>query len=290
VDPAKLFSDNLPLIRRIAAAVARSHRLSPADVEDFVSKFQLHLIDGDHAVLRTFEGRCQLATFLTVVAKRLCIDEIIHERGKWRPSASARRAGPLAELLERLLHFDGRSFDEAYQILKMNYRVPEGRKEIEALLAEIPERTVREIRPIEEDVHEVPSPAPGPDVVVGVREDEDYADRVEEIVGRILREMAPEDRLIVELQFRDGQTLAAISRLLGVEQRPLYRQVRRILIDLRHRLEAEGVEAERVRRLLGRCSKSFDLFQVPQVEPGKTTGTGPSHPSDGGAVAHAGEE
>lgn len=290
MDPAKLFSDNLPLIQRVARVVARNHRLSPADAEDFVSKFQLHLIEGDYAALRTFEQRCQLATFLTVVAKRLCIDEIIRERGKWRPSASARRAGPLAEILERLLRFDGRSFDEAYQILKVSYRVPESRKEIEALLAEIPERPVREIRPIDDDVHQVPSPAPGPDVVVSVREDEEYADRVEGIVGRILREMAPEDRLIVELQFRDGRTLAAIARLLGVEQRPLYRRVERILIELRHRLEAEGVEAERVCRMLGRCSKSFNLFHGQEVEPGKTTGPRPSPSLNGGEVAHRGEE
>ena len=65
-----------------------------------------------------------------------------------------------------------------------------------------------------------------------------------------------DDRLIVRLRFLEGMTTADIARTLGLEQRPLYRRLERLLRDLRSGLEERGFNAARVEELLGFESSS----------------------------------
>ncbi|MFO0958957.1 MAG: sigma-70 family RNA polymerase sigma factor [Isosphaeraceae bacterium] len=58
-------------------AHARSLVLSEADVEDIAAEIFLAIVDDDYAVLRRFAGRSSLPTYLTVVARRICINEAI---------------------------------------------------------------------------------------------------------------------------------------------------------------------------------------------------------------------
>ena len=117
----QLFLTHLSMIQGVAAAIARQHRLSPPDAEEFTADVQLRIIRDDYAVLRKFRGRCTLRTFLTVVIGRMCLDYRIAEWGKWRPSARSRREGDVAILLERLAVRDGPTFEEACTVLETNY-------------------------------------------------------------------------------------------------------------------------------------------------------------------------
>lgn len=56
---------------------ARSMVLSPADVEDIAAEVFLAIVDNDYAVLRRFQGKSSLPTYLTVVARRACIREMV---------------------------------------------------------------------------------------------------------------------------------------------------------------------------------------------------------------------
>jgi len=58
-------------------AQARSLRLSPADVEDLASDVFLAVIDDDFAVLRRFRGDSNLATYLTVITRRIVVRELL---------------------------------------------------------------------------------------------------------------------------------------------------------------------------------------------------------------------
>jgi hypothetical protein len=58
--------DKLTLLTRVARDIARSRRLSPDDALDFVQSVQVRLLERNYDVLRQFQGRCALRTYLTV--------------------------------------------------------------------------------------------------------------------------------------------------------------------------------------------------------------------------------
>src|SRR5262245_36787654 len=98
-----LFLASLPVIDDTTRQVCRRHHMSAAEAEDFRSDVRLHFIERDYEVLRRFEGRSSLATYVNVVIQRLALDFRNHHWGRWRPSADAKRIGPSAILLERLV-------------------------------------------------------------------------------------------------------------------------------------------------------------------------------------------
>jgi RNA polymerase sigma-70 factor (ECF subfamily) len=63
----------------------RSTPLRPEDIEDLAAEVFLQLIANDYAVLRQFRGQSSLATYLTVIARRICVHEL------------SKRAGPRVE-------------------------------------------------------------------------------------------------------------------------------------------------------------------------------------------------
>jgi RNA polymerase sigma-70 factor (ECF subfamily) len=54
----------------------RSTPLSPEDVEDLAAEVLLQIVARDYAVLRDFRGASSLATYLTVIARRICVQEL----------------------------------------------------------------------------------------------------------------------------------------------------------------------------------------------------------------------
>ena len=69
-------------------AYLRSVRLGPEDVEDIAAEILLQLVEDNFKILRQFRGESSLATYLTVVARRLCVRELV--RRKKRQEALAR--------------------------------------------------------------------------------------------------------------------------------------------------------------------------------------------------------
>lgn len=54
----------------------RSMPLRAEDTEDLAAEVLLQIVGGDYAVLRQFRGGCSLATYLTVIARRICVHEL----------------------------------------------------------------------------------------------------------------------------------------------------------------------------------------------------------------------
>jgi len=54
----------------------RSARVTPEDVEDIAAEVMLQLVADDYKVLRQFKGHSSLATYLTVIARRICVHEL----------------------------------------------------------------------------------------------------------------------------------------------------------------------------------------------------------------------
>jgi RNA polymerase sigma-70 factor, ECF subfamily len=61
-------------------AQCRSINLSAADREDLAAEVFLAIVDNDMAVLRHFRGRSSLATYLTVIARRVVVRKLVDGR------------------------------------------------------------------------------------------------------------------------------------------------------------------------------------------------------------------
>jgi len=54
----------------------RSTELRPEDTEDIAAEILLQIIANDYGALRHFKGNCSLATYLAVIARRICVHEL----------------------------------------------------------------------------------------------------------------------------------------------------------------------------------------------------------------------
>lgn len=61
-------------------AQSRSIRLSPQDREDLAAEVFLAFVADDFAILRRFRGECSLATYLTVVVRRIVVRELMRRK------------------------------------------------------------------------------------------------------------------------------------------------------------------------------------------------------------------
>lgn len=274
-----LVEDHLPEIERAIGAVCAHAGLRGADAEDFASTVKVALLEDDCAILRKWEGRSTFATWITVVVRRMLVDQR-RAAGRFFPSTAARQKGEAAVMLERLIVRDRRGVDEAIGIVCTAF--PEcSPRELAALAGTLPERArpPRLVALAEEDVERIESAHTADDRAVAL----DRARRsrtASRVVREAMQSLPAEDQLILRLRFGRGQSIADIARALGIEQRPLYRRVESTLATLRRALEAEGLDASYVRDLIG-GGESLD-FQL-DGKPGEPEPSIPMAGSEGGS-------
>lgn len=128
----------LHVIRHTARS--RSIRVSDEDEEDLAAEFFLAIVNDDFAILRRFRGESSLATYLTVVARRVVVRELLKRKSTSSLTESTERQEEAAvaaieqpeerissrEEVERLIrglnsteakivrlyHLDGKSYQE----------------------------------------------------------------------------------------------------------------------------------------------------------------------------------
>jgi RNA polymerase sigma factor (sigma-70 family) len=254
-----VFLDNLPLINAVIGSIC-SRGVRPNERDDFRSAALLKLIENDYEVLRRFAGRSQLRTYLTIVFKRVLLDERVRTRGKWHPSAAAKRLGPDAVRLEQLRSRDGLTRHEALQVTAGS-RDPDASRWLERLARRLPDRARRCIEG-EDMLANAPDPRPLPDAYVAMQETVADARRIRKALRRAYAALDPEDQLIVKLRFVDGLKVADIARVLSTDQKALYRRVGRILVRIRHRMQSDGVSEAVARGLT-----STRWSDLPDVRP-----------------------
>ena len=98
-----LLASIYPLVEEVVRFVARRHRLTPDDATELGSLVRYKLVEDDYHVLRSFQNRSSMKTYLTTVVSRVWLDWQVTRRGKWRPSVAAKRLGDTAVRLEQLL-------------------------------------------------------------------------------------------------------------------------------------------------------------------------------------------
>lgn len=240
-----LYSEHADTIESVLAYTRRAHRLSADDGDEFSSWARLRLLEEDCAILRKFQGLSSFRTFLVTVIQRLFLDWRIREWGKWRPSAEARRLGPVAVELERLVLRDEIDFGQAAELLVSKGTVSTA-NECDEVWAKLRRRPAR--RRTGSDVLTDVSSAPAVDPVA----EQDRQQRLLEVRAALRKAMAalpPADLLIVKLRYEDQFTVARIAKVVDVEQKLLYRRFEQLWKQLRHSMAASGITDEDVRGL-----------------------------------------
>jgi RNA polymerase sigma-70 factor (ECF subfamily) len=124
-------------------AQCRSTNLSAADREDLAAEVFLAIVDNDMAVLRHFRGRSSLATYLTVVARRVVVRKLVEGRsavplGEMVAKAEADEHEPEQRIIDheevgrllgqlqgseaavvRMYHLEGKSYQEISRTVGM---------------------------------------------------------------------------------------------------------------------------------------------------------------------------
>lgn len=236
--PEQLLVMHLSLIDDVVGLVARRNRLCSQDRDDFNSVVRLHLIEDDYRVLRRFRGESTLRTYLMVVITRLLLDYRIAQWGKWRPSAEAKRHGPLAVRLETLVCRDQMTIDAACEVLARS-NTPCTPYTAAVMLNRLPVRTCRRFVG-EHALADLPAPAPGPDAQIEMAP---VRHRASQALVSAVRRLDPDDRRLLRLRFRDRVPVATIARQDGVDQKRLYRRIDRLVASIRPELEKRGVDA-----------------------------------------------
>ena len=259
MQPAELFADHASLVERIASGVCRREHLDGADAEDFVADVRLALLDDDYAILRQFEGRSSLRSFLSVVIERLFFDQRTRALGRWFPSSHAERLGAPAVLLEKLLKRDRRPFEQALPFVLHAY--PHlTRDEVARLADELPERLPRpQPVPLDEAGEEQVAAPERADQRALARETGRVADQAGAVLRGVMASLPLEDRMLVRFRFGKSSTIAEISRMMRLPQRQLYRRIESLLQRFRAALEASGIDGRRASNLLAASSMELDF-------------------------------
>lgn len=267
----------LPVIDDVTEKVCRRHHLGASECEEFKSDVRLHFIERNYEVLRQFEGRCALSTYVNVVVQRQFFDFRNRQWGRWRPSKDAVRLGPTAVLIEKLVTRDGWPLDQALEMVRVNHQI-EIDETIKTFCNTLSARTPSRRLVPEDDAADIVSPGPSSDDRVVSAERDFLAKRVQAALDRARQGLPPIERLVLKMRFEDSAAISDIARALHLDQRPLYRTLERLLKTVAASMEAEGISRAEVDALLN----------APAVEWGKDPGTGPLPPADAGRDARKG--
>ena len=218
-------------VERMIRAIARRHRLRADEAEEFASAVRLKLVDNDYAVLRKFQGRSSLLTYLTAVATRVYLDFRITQLGRWRPSAAARRHGMAAVSLQRLVERDGMTLDQACERLASDPACRQSLVQLERIYQQLPKR-IRWRAVGEEALAMMPAP--------GTWEDGTSIalDRRLSALSDAVAALPPRDREMVSLVYYSDWAINRVAKKLDMEPRAAYRQMERVRFRLRAAVEA----------------------------------------------------
>jgi RNA polymerase sigma-70 factor (ECF subfamily) len=97
----------------------RSVRLGAEDVEDIAAEVLLKIVANNYRVLRDFRGESSFATYLTVVARRICVQELVRRQQRKEAIARGDLRVPSQELEEEPAALKGvESLEEVERLLR----------------------------------------------------------------------------------------------------------------------------------------------------------------------------
>lgn len=264
VDYQRLLLDHLDLIDQIVRTTGRRRHLSAIEQDEFASLVRLRLVEDDYAVLRKFQGRSSLWTYLAAVIDRLSLDFCVEQWGRWRPSKVAERLGSIAVILERLVHRDGHTLEEAIEIARRHHAVDLSAGGLHALWEQLPVRG-RTIEVGEDAAAAVPSNDSSEARIEDAARKQDI-DRLERALATAFTALPAQDRVIIALRFDHGLTVQAIAKAMNSSVPTVHRRLDRSLKDLRAALRDANFDPREISGLIGHSAVALSPLLRGEIE------------------------
>ena len=264
MDYQRLLLDHLDLVDQIVRTIGRRRHLSSTERDDFASFVNLRLVDDNYAVLRKFQNRSTLWTYLATVIEHMALDFCAQKWGRWRPSAMANRLGPVAVLLERLVTRDSHTIEEAMAIVRTNHGVASSDAELRRIWDQIPVR-VRTTEVAEEAAAAVSGGEDSERII----EDGDRLRsiaRLQRALVAAFAQIAPQDRVLIALRFDQDLSVAEIAKLTGSSVPTLHRRLDKSVKQLRLALTNDGFDPPEIANLIGHPSIALSPLLRAEVE------------------------
>jgi RNA polymerase sigma factor for flagellar operon FliA len=264
VDYQRLLLDHLDLVEQIVRTTGRRRHLSSTEREDFASFVRLRLVEDDYAILRKFQNRSTLWTYLAAVIERMSLDFCAEKWGRWRPSAMAERLGPVAVTLERLVTRDAHTVEEAMEILRTNHDVGKTYAELRRIWEKLPVR-VRTTEVGEEAAAAISS-GDNSEIQVEDSDRQKSIERLQRALTTAFEKIAAQDRVLIALRFDQDLSMVEIAKLTGSSVPTLHRRLDKSVKQLRLALTAEGFDPREVAGLIGHHSIALSPLLRAEVE------------------------
>lgn len=249
-DPSAVFEAHRLWIQKVAEITCRRNSVWGDDAEDFAAIAVMKVIENDFAVLRQYQEKAELKTYLATVVVRRFYEWTRERWGRWRHSARAEQLGETAKHLEALVYRDGHSLREAVEVLRSRGKLAESDVEVARLFAQIPPRTPHHGKAEQAPLDGIASGSQADGPVLDA-EREERCRGVMDVMFRALSRLEPEDQVLVRGRYGEGRSVADLARALRCDQMPLYRRSDRLRNEIRSFMESAGVRAEDVRECLG---------------------------------------
>jgi RNA polymerase sigma factor (sigma-70 family) len=262
VDYQRLLLDHLDLINQIVRTTGRRRHLSALEREDFASFVNLRLIEDDYAILRKFQGRSTLWTYLAMVIERLSLDFCADKWGRWRPSAMAERLGPIAVILERLVTRDSHTLEEAMEIVRTKHDTALTYAELGRLWDQLPARS--RTTEVGEEAAAAVSSADSSEANIEDADRREHIERLQAALRTAFEQIAAQDRVLIALRFDEDLSIAEIAKLMGSSVPTLHRRLDRSVKQLR--LALSGFDRRDVANLIGHPSIALSPLLRAEVE------------------------
>jgi RNA polymerase sigma factor (sigma-70 family) len=264
VDYQRLLLDHLDLVDQIVRTTGRRRHLSATEREDFASFVNLRLVDDNYAILRKFQSRSTLWTYLAAVIDRMSLDFCAEKWGRWRPSKMAERIGTVAVLLERLVARDSHTIEEAMEIVRTNHDVGMTYAELRGIWDQLPVR-VRTTEVGEEAAATVSSNDTS-ETTVEDEERRKSIERLQQALNTAFDQIAAQDRVLIALRFDQDLSMVEIAKLTGISVPTLHRRLEKGLRQLRAALMSAGIDSREIADLIGHHSIGLSPLLRAEVE------------------------
>jgi RNA polymerase sigma factor (sigma-70 family) len=262
VDYKQLLLDHLDLIAQIVRTTGRRRHLSATEREEFGSFVNIRLIEDDYAILRKFQNRSTLWTYLAMVIERLSLDFCAEKWGRWRPSAMAERLGPVAVILERLVTRDSHTIEEALEIVRTNHKVGLSDGELRNIWDQLPVRTRN--TEVGEDAAATITSDDSSETAIDDADRQAHIERLQRALQAAFAQIAAQDRVLIALRFDQDLSIAEIAKLTGSSVPTLHRRLDKSVRQLR--LALSDFDPREVVNLIGHHSIALSPLLRAEVE------------------------
>lgn len=264
MDYQRLLLDHLDLVDQIVRTIGRRRHLSSLERDDFASFVHLRLVEDDYAILRKFQNRSTLWTYLATVIEHLALDFYAQKWGRWRPSAVANRLGPVAVLLERLVTRDSHTLEEAVEIVRTNHGVASSETELRTIFDQLPLR-VRTTEVGEEAAAAISGGENSESIVEDADRSRSIA-RLQRALAAAFAQIAAQDRVLIALRFDQDLSVVEIAKLTGSSVPTLHRRLDKSVKQLRLALTNAGFDRQEIANLIGHHSIALSPLLRAEVE------------------------